>query len=233
MYKIKLDQFEGPLDLLLQLIEKQKLDIVQVSLAKVTDQYIEFLNQAENLKPDELADFLVIAAKLLLIKSQVLLPSLGSEMETEGVELETQLKIYKEYLEASKKIHKIILEKNFSFPRQKNIVFSTFIAPENVDKNILFNAFIKILKGLEPLVKIPQETLRRVFSLKEKIKEIQEMIFQNNEVKFNHLIKKSSSKIEIIMSFLALLELVKQRVVVVIQEESFEEITITHNNIEH
>jgi len=232
MYQIKLDQFEGPLDLLLQLIEQQQLDIAQVSLAKVTDQYIAYLDQAENLKPEELADFLVVAAKLLLIKSHLLLPSLNNEIEKESSELEAQLKIYKEYLEASKKIHKIILRKHFSFPRQKNVVFSTFIAPENVDQNILLNIFNKILKDLEPLVKIPQETIRRVISLKEKIKELQEIIFQNSEVKFNHLIKKSSSKIEIIISFLALLELAKQRVITVIQEESFEEIIISKNNID-
>lgn len=232
MYQIKLDQFEGPLDLLLQFIEQEQLDITQVSLAKVTDQYIAYLDQAENLKPEELADFLVVAAKLLLIKSRALIPALGSEIERESYELEAQLKIYKEYLEASKLLHKIILRKHFSFPRQKNITFSTFITPENVDQNILLNIFNKILKDLEPLIKIPQETIRRIFSLKEKIRELQEIIFQNKEIKFNHLIKSSSSKIEIIISFLALLELVKQRTITVIQEKSFEEIIITKNHIE-
>ena len=232
MYKIKLDQFEGPLDLLLRLIEGEKLDIGQVSLAKITEQYIEYLDQAENLKPEELADFLVIAAKLLLIKSRMLLPSIGDEIEKESFELEAQLKIYKEYLEASKKLHKIILKRNFSFPRQKNIVVSGFVAPENADKNALFNYFSKILKGLEPLVRIPKAAIRRVLSLKEKIKEIQEIIFQGKKLEFKHLIKKSSSKTDIIMSFLALLELVKQRTIFVVQEESFEEIIISRNDIE-
>ncbi|TSC95948.1 MAG: segregation and condensation protein A [Parcubacteria group bacterium Athens1014_10] len=232
MYEIKLDQFEGPLDLLLHLIEGQKLDITQVSLSKIADQYIEYLDRAKDLKPEELADFLVIAAKLLLIKSRALLPVRGDEIEKEGFELEAQLRIYKKYIEISKKLHKIILKKNFSFPRQKTVSFSAFIAPENIDKNILFNVFAKVLKNLEPLVKIPKETIRRVFSLKEKIKEIQAVIFQNAKIKFNHLIKETSSKIDIIISFLALLELVKQRVVVVVQEESFEEITISRNGIE-
>lgn len=232
MYQIKLDQFEGPLDLLLKLIEDQKLDITQVSLAKITDQYIESLNYAENLKPEELADFLVVAAKLLLIKSYYLIPSLNASIEEDSMELEAQLRIYKEYLEASKLIHKMILKNHFSFPRQKSFALSTFIAPENVDKNTLFETFNKILKDLEPLLTIPQETIRRIFSLKERIKEVQEIIFQNKEIKFGHLIQKSTTKIDIIINFLALLELVKQKTVLVVQQESFEEITITHNSIE-
>lgn len=229
MYQIKLDQFEGPLDLLLKLIEDQKLDITQLSLAKITDQYIEYLNRREDLGPGELADFLVVAAKLLFIKSRVILPFLGDNIEEESYELEAQLKIYREYLEASRILHKIILRKKFSFFRQRSAVISVFIVPENVNQAVLAGTFVKILKNLEPLTKIPQETIRRVFSLKEKIKEIQAVISQNSAIKFDCLIKKTSSKVEIIISFLALLELVKQRTVVVAQESSFEEIIISRN----
>lgn len=229
MYKFKLDQFEGPLDLLLQLIEQQELNITQVSLAKVTDQYVAYIDQIENANPEELGDFLVIAAKLLLIKSRSLLPSVGDEIETEAHELETQLKIYKEYLDASKNLHKMILQKKFSFPRPKNIAFAAFIAPEGVDQNILLTIFSKVLKNLEPLIRIPKGVIKKVFSLKEKIKAIQALIFQGSRVEFKKIIDGAPSKIDIIISFLALLELVKQRSVVVAQEESFEEIIITRN----
>jgi segregation and condensation protein A len=81
MYKIKIEQFEGPLDLLLQLIEEQKLDITQMALSTVTEQYIAILDQNVSIPPEELADFLVVAAKLLLIKSKALLPYLSAEEE--------------------------------------------------------------------------------------------------------------------------------------------------------
>ncbi len=229
MYQFKLDQFEGPLDLLLQLIERQELNITQVSLAKVTDQYVEYINQIEDANPEELGDFLVIAAKLLLIKSRSLLPSVSNEIETEAYELEAQLKIYKEYLDASKNLHKMILQKKFSFPRPKNIAFTAFIAPEGVDQNILLTIFSKILKNLEPLIRIPKGVIKKVFSLKEKIKAIQALIFQGSRVEFKKIIDGAPSKIDIIISFLALLELVKQQSVVVVQEESFEEIIIIRN----
>ena len=103
----KLEQFEGPLDLLLRMIEEEKMDVTQVALSKVTDQFIQYLTGVEEKQPEELADFLVVASKLLLIKSRVLLPQVV--LEEDGSDLEKQLRIYKEYFEKTKKFHK----KNF------------------------------------------------------------------------------------------------------------------------
>ena len=108
-YRVQLEDWQGPLDLLLQLIESQQMDITKVSLSKVADQFIAYMN----LKPvqlEETADFLVIAAKLIYIKSKALLPTLSLEDE-EGIDLEKQLKMYKEYLEAAKKIQLILKKK--------------------------------------------------------------------------------------------------------------------------
>ena len=116
----KIDKFEGPLGLLLQLIEKEELDITQISLAKIADQYIEYIKQAKELKPEELADFLVVAAKLLLIKSRALLPFLKGEAEQEIQEFEEQLRMYQEFLSAAKKLEIIIGQKRFSFAREFN-----------------------------------------------------------------------------------------------------------------
>jgi segregation and condensation protein A len=109
MKDIQLDQFEGPLNLLLKLIEDQELDITQISLAEVADQYLKLLHTQESWSADELADFLVIAAKLVLLKSKVLLPSLQLTDEEEGDarELERQLKLLKSYLDASKHVEKL------------------------------------------------------------------------------------------------------------------------------
>src|SRR3989338_2288737 len=100
MHAIKLEQFEGPLELLLQLIQDQKLDITQVSLANVADQYLEYIHAQPKWDPDELADFLVVAAKLLLIKSKVLLPNLDlGDDEGDALALEQQLKMLNQYLD--------------------------------------------------------------------------------------------------------------------------------------
>jgi len=105
MYQIKLEKFEGPLDLLLKLIEEERLSINEISLSQVANKYLEFVNSTQNISLDELADFLTVSAKLILIKSRTLLPSLN--FEEEGDSLEKQLRIYKEYYEASKKIEEL------------------------------------------------------------------------------------------------------------------------------
>ena len=129
MLNIKINSFEGPLGLLLQLIEKEEMDITQVSLAKIADQYIEYINEADNINPEEMADFLVVATRLLLIKSKALLPFLYPEEEEEIKDLEFQLKMYKEFLEAMKKIEALIGRKRFMFPRKRihlHVFFSKF-----------------------------------------------------------------------------------------------------------
>ncbi|MEK9130264.1 MAG: ScpA family protein [Patescibacteria group bacterium] len=234
MYQIKLEQFEGPLDLLLQLIERQKFDITQISLSQVADQFIKYLNQTKNLSLDELADFLVIAAKLLLIKSKTLLPLLNLE-EEETQKLEEQLKIYKEYFDASKKINEIILKKNFTFTKEKSLknILPIFNPPKKIDKNTLAKTFSEILKNIEitfNLLPNEKKIIKKIFSLQEKIEHIKNLIFQKSKLSFNHFINSSKSKVEIIVNFLALLELIKQKHIFVIQEENFREIIISKNN---
>ena len=92
--EIKIENFEGPLDLLLQLIEQEELDITQVSLSAVAEQFISYLETIEKKEPEMLADFLLIAAKLLYIKSRALLPELEMELEEDSIDLARQLKMY-------------------------------------------------------------------------------------------------------------------------------------------
>ncbi len=227
-YNIKLEQFEGPLDLLLQLIEQNELDITQVSLAQVTDQYIKYLNQLEYLNPGMLADFLVIAAKLLLIKSKALLPYLKMDEEDEGEELEKQLKIYKEFLEASKVVNKILLKKRFAYAREKMPVtdIPLFNPPKSLTGEKLAKVFHEVLKDIEPIVNLPKKSLGRIISISEKINQIRDKILQKASINFEELVKNSKDKTEVVVSFLALLELVKQKSVSVIQKDKFSEIKI-------
>jgi segregation and condensation protein A len=227
MHEVKLDQFEGPLDLLLDLIQEDNLDITKVSLAKVTDQYVSYMKEIEETRPAELADFLVIAAKLLYIKSKALLPFLVWEEEEEG-DLEKQLKLYKEFLEASKKVRKIINRKKFTFARVKPLVVSEimFNPPKSVNKYRLAETFRDVLAKLEPIFELPRKLIEKTISIKEKISQIKDLITGQSKVSFNHLIQAAENKTEIIVSFLAILELVKQREADLRQEILFEEIII-------
>ena len=234
MYKIELEQFQGPLPLLLQLIEKEELDITEVSLANIAEQYLAYVEEVENLPTGDLADFLVVAAKLLLIKSKLLLPSLHLDDEEDAGELEKQLKIYRIYYDASKHINKMIGKKKFSYFRESSRIRTVepiFNPPEDITTKDLKNYFREILDRIEPVVKLPKEMIKRTVSIQEKISEIRNTISNEVRMNFKTLVTQSNNKTEVIVTFLALLELVKQRSVHVVQESIFEEIYIEQNNI--
>lgn len=230
MHKIKVESFEGPLDLLLQLIEEQKLEITNVALAEVTEQYIAVLNEsaADDVPADELADFLVVAARLLLIKSKALLPFLTWGEEDEGEELTKQLKIYKEYLEAMKVMQKMIAKKRFAYSREKLITSREieFCPPPKLTGQNLAQTFAEVLRGLGPILNLPTEVVRKTINIQEKIAQIRERIFRETTSRFSDILREAKDKTEVIVSFLALLELIKQKVVCVKQTNVFDDIEI-------
>lgn len=222
MHKIKLERFEGPLDLLLQLIEKRELDITEVALAEVTEQYLDYLDNEADLPPSEMADFLVIAAKLLLIKSRVLLPQLFvEEGEDDAKELREQLAIYKLYLSASDNILNRYQSKVSAFAREKlpKIEIDEFTPPANVTSDNLFTSFANILASLEKIVEPEPEVIKRTVSLREKIGKLRQLFKPGSRLTFNELLSDAGNRTDIIVSFLAILELVKQRQVVARQDE--------------
>ncbi|MFA5076324.1 MAG: segregation/condensation protein A [Patescibacteria group bacterium] len=223
-YEVRMEQFAGPLDLLLQLIEAEKMDVTKVSLAKVADQYLSYINSATEINPEEMADFLVVAAQLILIKSKALLPDL--EMEEEG-DLEIQLKLYKEFLEASKKVESMIRKKKFGHGREKlpAEIAPSFNPPKKLATNKMAEIFQSILAKIEPLVHLPERVIKRIISLEEKIFNIRRTITEKIQATFNELVNRED-KAEVIVSFLALLELVKQRNITLEQEERFGNIFI-------
>jgi segregation and condensation protein A len=232
MINIKLDKFEGPLGLLLKLIEKEELDITQVSLAKITDQYIDYIKKITNMDPEEMADFLVVASKLLLIKSRALLPFLYPEDEEgDSFALEQQLKIYKEFLEASRVITKLIGRKRFMFAREFNrkAVLATihfFSPPKNLDKETLKNIFSNFIIDLRPEKKMQEERMEYKITIEEKILAIQQTLINKIKTSFNSIFVASKSKAEVVIGFLALLELIKQGSILAAQEGLFSEIEI-------
>lgn len=235
---ISIEKFEGPLALLLTLIEKEEMDITQVSLAKIADQFVEYLkNQKNNLDPEEMADFLVVAAKLLLIKSKALLPFLYPEEEAEIEEFEEQLRMYKEFVDAAKKIEKMLGKKKFMFVREFNrkailANINLFAPPKELTSASMKMIMSDILGRLQPPEKLEEKTLEHKVTIEEKIMHIQKSLLERIKISFNNLLNSANSKTDIIVSFLAMLELIKQRELTAYQEGLFEEIMITKNSIE-
>ena len=197
----------------------------------MADQFIAYVSGAEEMNPGEVADFLVVASKLLLLKSRILMPSL--ELEEDEGSLERQLKIYREYYEAAKKIKAMIGKKNFMFTRSKAIrVFTpVFSPPKKLKAGELGAIFERIVRRLEPVVNLPKEIIRKTISIGEKIRQIKEMILEKLSFNFKSLLNKGD-KTEVIVSFLAMLELVKQRTISVDQPGLFSEITVQKNGTE-
>ena len=230
MIKIKLDKFEGPLSLLLRLIEKEEMDITEVSLAAVADQYIDYIRRSNQINPEEMADFLVVAARLLLIKSKALLPYLYPEEEEEIEELEEQLRMYKEFLEAAKKIEKMVGRRKFMFAREFNrrVLTNTnfFSPPPKLTAGDLKLIFVDLLARLKPPEALQEETLDHKINIEDKILLIQKTLLERLQVSFSRILSAAKSKTEIIVSFLAVLELMRQREVVLRQDNLFGEILI-------
>ena len=229
MYKVKIEQFEGPLDLLLELINKEKLDITGISLAQITDQYLDYLEKREDINLMNLADFLTVAAKLILIKSRALLPllDLSTEEEEEIYDLEKQLEEYKKFKLITVEIEKIFNNKKQSFSRDNFVeVEPVFSPPEGIGPEELKNIFEDILGQIPVFEKLEDERVAKVISLKERIDSLKEILSKKVEVNFSEIVKKGGDRIEVIVSFLAVLEMVKRRIVVVEQGEIFYEIKL-------
>ncbi|TAK04975.1 hypothetical protein EPO33_03195 [Patescibacteria group bacterium] len=225
-YAVKLQQFEGPLDLLLQLIEREELPISEVSLAEVTNQYIEHLEHAP-VPAEDLADFLVVAAKLLYIKSKILLPTVPLGLEEEGISLEEQLRMYKEYLAAAKLLEARLKKGGFSFGRERApLQQGMFSPPAGVTPDRLAETFREVIAALEPVVKLPRAAVARAVSIQERIAHLKDLLAAQKSVSFGTFLRSAESTTDVVVSFLALLELIKMRSIRVTQDELFSEMVI-------
>lgn len=223
---ITLEQFEGPLDLLLQLIETEELPITDISLSKVTEQYLVYLNTLAELHPEELANFLVVASKLLYLKSKTLLPYLAPE-EDDGPSLARQLALYKQYVEASKHIVRLWSNGKMAYSRlEPPIKMEQFVLPLNAHGSNLHSSLLLLLKRLKPIDPLPKLSIDRSLSVKQKIVFLYESLQDLKQFNFSHLVATATNRTEIIVSFLALLELMKEQKAVIKQESAFDELVI-------
>jgi len=225
-YEIKLDQFQGPLDLLLFLIRKNKIDIYDIPIALITEQYLKYLEIIRSLNLDEAGEYLVLAATLLHIKSRMLLPV--PEEETEEGEDDPRQELVKQLLEyqvfkdaASALETRPVLERDV-FKRgshegdvEVNPDEETLIEVGIFD---LVEAFQKVIaiSGKSELMEIDLEKI----SLADRINEIMDTLTQNRSLTFTELLGESSNKRQIIYTFLAILELIKLRMIKAFQNES-------------
>ena len=230
-YQVALPVFEGPLDLLLHLIEREELDITQVSLAQVTNQYLEYLADLSERDPDSLADFLVVAAKLLLIKSRVLLPrppaSISSEEEDIGQDLIQQLIEYKRFKEAAGWLKQLDEQGLHSYIRLAGMpALDRVVDLGEVTLDDLLSAVRDVLavKPPEPSVNGTVAPVR--ISIADQIALIEKKTRRGRSVSFRRLLEGATSRTEVIVTLLALLEMVKQLRVTMHQDERFGDIQI-------
>ncbi len=224
-YKVKTSIFEGPLEVLLDLIEKRKLFINDISLAKVADDYISYVKTLERFPIAQSANFILVASTLLLIKSKSLLPTLSLSEDEKGdiADLERRLKIYKKIKELSIRVKEHFGKKIMFAPeiRQVEPVFSP--SKEMTVGKILI-AVKEVLKNLPKKDFLSRVVVEKVISLENMISRLTERVNVALKMSFREFSKShkdgANGKIHIIVSFLAMLELVKQGIISVTQERA-------------
>ncbi|MFZ2226561.1 MAG: segregation/condensation protein A [Candidatus Moraniibacteriota bacterium] len=230
MYNVKLEKFEGPLELLLELIEKEKLSITELNLARVTDQYLEHIRDNQGIHLENLADFLSVAAKLILIKSRALLPvlKLSEEDEEEIGDLTRQLEEYKKFKEISAQMGKLASLGRISYARPAYFgLKAVFYPPENLTATDLKNYFEKVLLDVPSVQILQEELVGEIVTLEERISDLEVTLRKKMETCFSEVVAQAKDKVDVIISFLAMLEMVKQRMIHVEQSELFHEIKLS------
>lgn len=234
-YQVILPVFEGPLDLLLHLIEREELDITEISLAQVTNQYIDYLAQLNERNPDNLADFLIVAAKLLLIKSRVLLPQPPGPPaleEDEGEDLVRQLIEYKKFKDAARWLQELEAQGLRSYIRLAPIPrLERTVDLGDVTLDDLL-ATVRQVLAVTPAAPTVNDTVAPItVTMSGQMALIEQETTGGRSVSFVRLLERATSRLEIIVTFLALLELVKQLRVRMRQDGAFGDIVIVRDRL--
>ena len=233
-YEIKLAAFEGPLDLLLHLITKNKIDIYDIPMAQLTQQYMDYIEESKEFNVEVATEFLVMAAKLMQIKSRIILPSIKSTEEVNDEENQTdpreelvqRLLEYQRFQKLSKMLLSMFeLEEKF-IKRSPMKLSRKALPPQNLSIKKLVNSFISVIATDEELT-IPEVLVSsEIFHVKDKMVEISSKLENSSEIKLSEVIDTNSSS-EIVAAFLALLELIKRQKATAEQLIPFAEILIT------
>lgn len=240
-YKIILESFEGPMDLLLHLIDNAKIHIYDISINDITEQYIDYITKMEELDLEVTSEFLVMAATLLEIKSKLLLPKAKEEDNSQQLEMEEldprlelikRLVEYKRYKHASKELGDFerVQSKVYYKPKED---LSYFIEDDNELEEMDLHELVKALNNL--IIKKEKnnsyiditEIQKEEYTLDECIIRIKEELDRENVIRFSHLFDKNSNRKEIVVTFLSILELIRMKYIKIYQENNFTDIIIS------
>lgn len=245
-YKIILESFEGPFDLLFHLIEKAEVDIYDIPIAKIADQYIEYIEKMDELDLDITSEFLVMASTLVEIKSKMLLP----KQEKEGIQLEFEetdpreelvrrLMEYKKYKEAAKYLkEKEEVQKTIFYKPKEEI--DDFVEDGDTSKLLEGLQLCDLIKALDSVIKRVsknnkkmniEEIRRDEITIEEGMHEITLLLKEKKQVEFNDCFKDNTSRANIIVLFISILELMKLKLIKIVQQENFGNIFIMENTI--
>ena len=230
-YRVRLENFEGPLDLLLHLIKEAKLDITTLKLSDITEQYLEFMKDIDTLDMEKASEFIEVAATLLEIKSKKLLPRLDDskpEEEDSETDLLKRLQEYKLFKEASEDLKAIEnVNRMYKAPEPAANKYKIILKDMKLDN--LLDAFTKILHKvqIEEAKAEEKKIVRDRFTIQEKMAVIKDAILIREKIHFNELFEeKDITKSEMINIFLAVLELLKMQVISIHQDSVFSDIEI-------
>lgn len=237
--KIKVADFEGPFDLLLHLIKKNKMDIYNIEIYKITNQYLRYLDEMKEMDLEITSEFIVIAATLIEIKSKSLLPKVKVEDENkEDIENKLKLRLieYKQIKAVSSFFKERHINSGEIYSKKPEIIeIEEEKAPkcnEDIFKNLtlidLYNIYNNILDTYHNKQNNINVVQRKIYTdkykVEDKMKELLDRFNNANVIEFRSIIKESESKLETVVTFLALLELIKLRVIIAYQEGNFKEI---------
>ena len=237
--KIKVADFEGPFDLLLHLIKKNKMDIYNIEIYKITNQYLRYLDEMKEMDLEITSEFIVIAATLIEIKSKSLLPKVKVEDENEE-DIENKLKLrlieYKQIKAVSSFFKERHINSGEIYSKKPEIIEiedeKATKYNEDIFKNLtlidLYNIYNNILDTYHNKQNNINVVQRKIYTdkykVEDKMKELLDRFNNANVIEFRSIIKESESKLETVVTFLALLELIKLRVIIAYQEGNFKEI---------
>ena len=231
VYKIKTVNFEGPFGVLLNLIEEHKLFINEISLAQVTEDYLNYINKLEKSHPDEITSFIVVAATLILIKSKSLLPNLDLTTEEEGDirNLEDRLKLYELYIRLSGNIKKIFGKQIIFEPEERKCEVLIFLPDNQITKESMMTFARGAIGKIPKKIFLPEIEVKTVISIEEMIDKLTERIKSSLKMNFKDFAGRAQTKeerVNVIVGFLAMLELVRNGILNAVQENNFEDIII-------
>lgn len=233
-YKFKLREFEGPLDLLVHLIKITKIDIRDIFISDITDQYLKMMEEIDDVDVEKASEFIDMSATLLEIKSKHLLPREVEVVDEDDPEerLFRQIEEYKLFKEQGEKLAKIENVNSFYKEPDSSVGEFKYELPEKLSVDLMIKAFSELMQKMSIKAEVVQEKkiVKDRFTVAQKISQIKDVLLIKKEFKFSDMFEESFSRSEVINTFLALLELLKRQYLTVKQNDLFEDIDIVRND---